>query len=117
MFFPFMLNLLVMVFAKMGIFILSLLVGFPGWLGTLAVNRPMITSPKAGEALQGVVAVKGSTDVLDFESAELSFAYQDDAEETWFMITNLNKTGRKQTTGGLGTPPRLPMELTNSGCG
>ena len=89
MFFPFMLNLLVMMFAKTGVFMLGLLVGFPGWFGILAVNRPMITSPRPGEALQGVIAVQGSTDVLDFESAELSFAYQDGGEETWFLIANL----------------------------
>jgi len=85
-----MLNLLVMMFAKIGVFLL-MLVGLPGWYGPLAVNRPVITSPRAGEALQGVVAVHGSTDVLDFESAELSFAYQDGGEETWFLIANLNK--------------------------
>jgi len=80
-----------MMFAKMGVFLLMLVGGLPGWYGPLAVNRPMITSPRAGEALQGVIAIHGSTDVLDFESAELSFAYQDGGEESWFLIANLNK--------------------------
>ncbi len=91
MFFSFMLNLLVMMFAKIGVFVLSLLMGFQNGSGILLVNRPMITSPRSGEVLQGVVAVQGSTDVLDFESAELSFAYQDGGEESWFLIANLTQ--------------------------
>lgn len=79
-----------MMFAKIGVFLL-MLAGFPGWAGMPAVNRPMISSPRAGEALQGVAAVRGSTDVVDFESAELSFAYQDGGEEIWFLIANLSE--------------------------
>ena len=45
-----------------------------------------ITSPRPGEALQGVVAIVGSTFVEGFQSWELSFRYAKDENETWFLI-------------------------------
>lgn len=45
-----------------------------------------IRSPGGGEALQGVVAVNGVTQVQDFRSAEIAFAYESDPTGTWFLI-------------------------------
>src|SRR5512135_1566327 len=47
---------------------------------------PVITSPVDGQTLQGLVAIKGTTDVPNFSSAELSFAYSPDPTDTWFTI-------------------------------
>ncbi len=50
-----------------------------------------ILSPQPGQALQGTVAISGNTAVPDFQSAELSFAYQDNPTNTWFFITQSNQ--------------------------
>lgn len=42
--------------------------------------------PRAGEALQGVASIRGSTAVDGFESAELAFAYDRESPDTWFFI-------------------------------
>ena len=49
-------------------------------------TSPTITSPADGQTLQGLVTVKGTTDVPNFSSAELSFAYSPDPTDTWFTI-------------------------------
>ena len=48
--------------------------------------RIEVSSPSAGEALQGVVQILGSTDMPDFLSSEVSFGYATDPTSTWFLI-------------------------------
>jgi hypothetical protein len=55
---------------------------------TPQVSEGIIDSPRPGEAIQGVVAVIGSSDVNGFASAEISFGYMDDPTGTWFLIAN-----------------------------
>lgn len=45
-----------------------------------------VISPGGGEALQGVVSIRGTTQVEGFRSVEVSFAYQADTTGTWFLI-------------------------------
>lgn len=45
-----------------------------------------ISAPLPGEALQGLVTVTGAAQVEGFQAAEVSFAYQTDATNTWFII-------------------------------
>jgi hypothetical protein len=47
---------------------------------------PVVTAPRSGEVIRGVVAVTGTTDVPGFVSAEVSFAYESDPTGTWFLI-------------------------------
>ena len=48
---------------------------------------PAITSPADGQLLQGQVSVRGSTDIPDFSSSELAFAYASETNaSTWFVI-------------------------------
>lgn len=47
---------------------------------------PQITSPADGQYVQGQLPVKGTTDVPNFASAELDFAYASDQAPTWFTI-------------------------------
>jgi hypothetical protein len=47
----------------------------------------VIVSPQPGEALQGVVAIRGRTTVSGFKSAEILFGYANDPSQTWFFIT------------------------------
>ncbi len=53
---------------------------------------PVIISPRPGEVLQGVVAIKGSSDVPGFQSSEVSFGYAGDTTGTWFLIASSNRT-------------------------
>lgn len=45
-----------------------------------------ITTPSGGEALQGVVAITGTTQAVGFQAAEISFAYAAGSTGTWFLI-------------------------------
>ncbi len=47
---------------------------------------PGIISPRQGDVLQGVVTIRGSSDVTGFLSAEVAFAYAGDTTGTWFLI-------------------------------
>ncbi len=52
------------------------------------INTPKIENPKAGQVLQGVVVITGSTDLNGFQSAEISFRYGGETqnEADWFLI-------------------------------
>ena len=45
-----------------------------------------LISPKAGDAVQGVVAIIGTTQITGFSSAEVSFAYSLSSIGSWFLI-------------------------------
>ena len=47
-----------------------------------------ITSPEAGQIVQGLLIINGTVTVLGFSSYELSFAYMDDPTGTWFTLQN-----------------------------
>jgi hypothetical protein len=49
-------------------------------------TEPSITSPVAGDAIQGAVTVLGVSNVTSFVSAELAFTYANHPTETWFLI-------------------------------
>jgi hypothetical protein len=46
-----------------------------------------IQSPLPGEAVQGLVQIRGSTFVEGFSSFDLAFSFGNDVTETWFLIT------------------------------
>ncbi len=48
---------------------------------------PLITAPTAGQVLHGPVAIFGVTDISNFASSEVSFAYTSDPTNTWFSIS------------------------------
>ncbi|MBI4730624.1 MAG: hypothetical protein HY781_00530 [Chloroflexi bacterium] len=54
---------------------------------TLAQFGPAVVSPRPGEALQGMVTITGTSDVVGFTSYEITFAYPDDLTGTWFLIS------------------------------
>jgi hypothetical protein len=45
-----------------------------------------ISSPLAGDVLRGAVTIIGTTDVLNFASSQLDFAYASDSTGTWFAL-------------------------------
>lgn len=95
---------------------MSLLLGLIGLLGTLVPSTrqslavaaqevgpsstpaatppapPFISSPAAGQNVQGSVGISGSTAVQGFSSYVVEFAYQDDQTRTWFMIQTNNQS-------------------------
>lgn len=50
-----------------------------------------ITFPKPGDALRGQVNIIGSTNVPNFVSAQLDFAYAADSTGTWFPLQALSQ--------------------------
>jgi len=48
--------------------------------------EPGITSPLAGDVLQGTVAISGTSSLDGFAAYELSFSYFGDTSGTWFKI-------------------------------
>lgn len=66
----------------------------PAQQATSTPNPPLeITSPRPGEALQGVVAIIGCIPGEKFAAAELTFGYKDDPTQTWFFITAFSSPG------------------------
>lgn len=45
-----------------------------------------ISSPLPGQALQGSVPIAINLEAQEFQGIEISFAYQDDPTDTWFLI-------------------------------
>ncbi len=60
-------------------------------------EHPRVDTPQPGDVLMGKVSIKGSTDVLDFQSAEVSFRYEADAGETWYLIQQSSDAVRDGT--------------------
>jgi len=61
-------------------------------VGSVAAQAaPVVLSPRAGDVLQGVVSIKGSSDVKGFLSVEVAFAYAGDTTGTWFLIGTRNQ--------------------------
>jgi len=53
----------------------------------IAQNLPVkVTEPQSGDVIQGLVLIYGTTNVAGFRKAEVSFGYQDDPTEAWFLI-------------------------------
>jgi len=65
---------------------LVLLAGVPSVVFAQGATSPLILAPTAGQVLQGQVSIVGTTDVPDFASAELDFAYASDSTHSWFQI-------------------------------
>jgi hypothetical protein len=51
-----------------------------------------VQSPAPGQALQGIVTVTGRMPADGFRSAELSFTYDQDPRQTWFLIEEFSET-------------------------
>jgi hypothetical protein len=58
----------------------------PSVIMAQGTTSPVITAPFAGQVLQGQISITGSTDVSNFVSAELDFAYASDTTGNWFLI-------------------------------
>ena len=66
----------------------------PLFLLTLAAQAAppiAITSPKSGDILRGQVTITGTTDVANFLSARLDFAYASNPAENWFALQALSQ--------------------------
>jgi hypothetical protein len=59
--------------------------------------NPVIQEPRAGSVLQGVVTINGSSDVPDFASSEVDFAYTGDTTGTWFPINSSSQPASSGT--------------------
>jgi hypothetical protein len=55
-------------------------------VGAQADELPEVLSPTAGAVLQGIVTVRGKAAMEGFSALEVSFAYANDATETWFLL-------------------------------
>jgi hypothetical protein len=54
-------------------------------------TSPIISAPTAGQILQGQVSITGTTDIPNFASAELDFAYASDSTGSWFLIQTFSQ--------------------------
>jgi hypothetical protein len=49
-------------------------------------DQPRLTTPLPGAALQGTIAILGTTDIPGFESADLFFSYTQSQPENWYLL-------------------------------
>jgi hypothetical protein len=54
-------------------------------------DRPVISAPQEGQALQGQVTITGSSNVIGFRTYEVLFTYDTAAKPTWFLIKQSDK--------------------------
>jgi len=54
-------------------------------------TSPVIAAPTAGQIMRGQVSITGTTDIPNFASAELDFAYASDSTGSWFLIQALSQ--------------------------
>jgi hypothetical protein len=54
-------------------------------------TSPVITAPSAGQILRGQVSITGTTNIPNFASAELDFAYASDSTGSWFLIQTFSQ--------------------------
>lgn len=74
---------------KRAFFVLSLLfVSVPYPVRAQQEAQFSISSPIAGQIVQGRVSITGTVSVLGFSSYVLSFAYENDPTKTWFVLGN-----------------------------
>lgn len=72
-----------------GIILVTLLIEIP--VEAQGVATPIISSPNPGQALQGQVAITGTTEITNFASAELDFSYISDDTDTRFLIQTMTE--------------------------
>lgn len=69
------------------------------WTLFIFQTNPTITFPHEGDALQGLVTIVGSNQMVGFVSSEISFAYSGSSTGTWFLIA---KSDQIVQNGNLG---------------
>lgn len=89
-----MLNLQIAMKKAISGLLMILILLFLAWQPGLAADGVFITSPKTGDALQGLVIISGSTDVNGFQSVEVAFNYLGGSPQSWFLIQQ-SKSGVK----------------------
>jgi hypothetical protein len=52
---------------------------------------PVVSLPRQGEVLQGMITITGSTDITGFVSTEVAFTYSGDITGTWFQIATTSQ--------------------------
>lgn len=85
MFIPSIVNLLVAMYKRWILPVLSLLVFWVG-VSAIPIQRPAVTSPQPGEVLMGVVNITGTVAELGFQTYEVSFSYDGAGSDNWFLI-------------------------------
>ena len=55
-----------------------------------------ITSPVAGDVLRGQVTITGTTDILNFLSAQLDFTYASNQDGNWFTLQTLSQPAQPE---------------------
>jgi hypothetical protein len=55
-------------------------------------DQPQIAAPVPGSALQGTITILGTTDLSDFQYAEVAFSYSGNQPESWFLIHQSQET-------------------------
>ncbi len=53
--------------------------------------KPVVISPRAGEAVQGRVEISGVTEVDGFQRAEIELRYTNDPKDTWFLLAETDQ--------------------------
>jgi hypothetical protein len=60
-------------------------------VGAQADAGPQIELPQTGDALQGIVPISGSDQLVGRLYSEVAFAYAGDTTGTWFLIATVNE--------------------------
>jgi hypothetical protein len=86
-------------------------------------DQPQITAPAPGSAVQGTITILGSTDLPQFQYAEVAFSYSESQPESWFLIKQSQEPVKDGILAAWDTTTiadgdyrlRLQVYLTNGG--
>jgi hypothetical protein len=70
---------------------IGLMAFVPSVVMAQGATTPIITAPTSDQILQGQVSINGTTDIPNFLSAELDFAYASDSTSNWFLIQTFSQ--------------------------
>ncbi len=89
-----MIKLNAMRFHKMVWFLvlITLLTSFSSARAQTQPAKPVVISPRAGEAVIGLTEISGVTGLPGFQRAEVEYRYTNDPKNTWFLIAEEDKS-------------------------
>ena len=89
-----MIKLNAMRFHKMVWFLvlITLLTSFSSARAQTQPAKPVVISPRAGEAVIGLTEISGVTGLPGFQRAEMEYRYTNDPKNTWFLISEADKS-------------------------
>ncbi len=72
--------------------LITLLISFSSARAQSQPVKPVVISPRAGEAVIGLTEISGVTGLPGFQRVEVEYRYTNDPKNTWFLIAEADRS-------------------------